>query len=81
MQTGALDDLFVKTAEALGLGFVGADGFDEFYKLQQLKKVGRLRKKAAGAALLKEKILREATVLDAAILKVSPSSKGEMLPN
>ena len=50
--------------------FVGTDGFDEFYQLQQLKKGGRLRKKSAGAALLKEKLLREATVLDASVLKV-----------
>eukprot|EP00966_Prymnesium_polylepis_P278011 6423789-Prymnesium_polylepis.1 len=67
----AIDDLFVAAAEALQLRFVGTDGFDDFYKLQSLKAGGRLRKKAAGALLLKEKLLREATVLDASILKVS----------
>jgi len=67
----ALDDLFVKVAEAKGLKFVGTDAFDDFYKLQQLKKGGKLRRKTGGSLLLKEKIMREATVLDASILKVS----------
>jgi len=50
---------------------VGSDAFDDFYKLQTLKKTGKLAKKTGGSMLLKEKILREATVLDASILKVS----------
>ena len=75
LNPGALDNLFVQTAEKPSLRFVGTDGFDEFYKLQQLKKGGRLRKKAAGALLLKEKLLREATVLDASILKAHSSSQ------
>ena len=69
--SAACDDLFVQVAEKLGLKFVGTDGFDDFYQLQQLKKGGRLRRKTAGALLLKEKLLREATLLDASILKVS----------
>lgn len=67
----ACDELFVNVAEGLGLKFVGSDAFDDFYKLQTLKKTGRLAKKTGGSLLLKEKILREATVLDASILKVS----------
>ncbi len=67
----ACDELFVKVAEGLGLKFVGSDAFEDFYKLQTLKKTGRLAKKTGGSMLLKEKILREATVLDASILKVS----------
>jgi len=67
----ACDDLFVQVAEGLGLKFVGSDAFDDFYKLQTLKKTGKLAKKTGGSMLLKEKILREATVLDASILKVS----------
>jgi len=67
----ACDDLFVKVAEGLELKFVGSDAFDDFYKLQTLKKTGKLAKKTGGSMLLKEKILREATVLDASILKVS----------
>ena len=67
----ALDDLFVNAAEELGLKFVGTDAFEEFYKLQTLKKGGKLVRKSGGSLLLKEKIMREATVLDASILKVS----------
>lgn len=67
----ALDDLFVNVAERLGLKFVGTDAFEEFYQLQTLKKSGKLARKSGGSLLLKEKIMREATVLDASILKVS----------
>ena len=68
----ALDDLFVRVAEAKDLKFVGTDAFEDFYQLQQLKR-GRLlqRKSGGGSLLLKEKIMREAEVLDASILKVS----------
>jgi len=68
----ALDDLFVNVCEGKDLKFVGTDAFEDFYKLQQLKQGGKLaKKKGGGSLLLKEKILREATVLDASILKVS----------
>ena len=70
--TAAHDDLFVQVCGQLGLKFVGsADGFEDFYELQTMKGEGKLRKKTAGGLLLKEKVLREATVLDADILKVS----------
>jgi len=67
----ALDDLFVIAAEKLGLKFVGTDAFEDFYKLQTFKKDGALAFNTGGSTLLKEKIMREATVLDASILKVS----------
>tara|TARA_B100000524_G_C23645015_1_gene368133 strand:+ start:1076 stop:1933 length:858 start_codon:yes stop_codon:yes gene_type:complete len=68
----AHDELFVKVSERLRLPFVGTMGaFEEFYEQQLLKSSGKLRKKTAGGALLKEKLLREATLLDAEILKVS----------
>jgi hypothetical protein len=54
--------LRAQVAEAKGLKFVGTDAFDDFYKLQQLKKGGKLRRKTGGSLLLKEKIMREATV-------------------
>ena len=66
----ALDDLFVIAAEKLGLKFVGTDAFEDFYKLQTFKKDGALAFNTGGSTLLKEKIMREATVLDASILKV-----------
>jgi len=67
----ALDDLFVKVAEAKGLKFVGSSDFEDFYQLQEVKKGGKLRRKKGGSLLLQQKILREAEVLDASILKVS----------
>ena len=67
----ALDDLFVKVAEEKGLKFVGTDAFDDFYELQQLKKGGKLQRNTGGSSLLKQRIMREAEVLDASILKVS----------
>ena len=59
-------DLYHMAAEELQLKFVGTDAFEEFYKLQTLKKGGKLVRKSGGSLLLKEKIMREATVLDGA---------------
>jgi len=70
-QTSAHNALFVKVSEALGLEFVGNAAFDEFYEMQVQERHGTRRKKTAGQTLLKERLLREATVLDADILKVS----------
>ena len=67
----ALDDLFVKVATQRDLRFVGTDAFDDFYELQGLKTSGKTKRNTGGSLLLKEKILREAEVLDASILKVS----------
>lgn len=68
----AHDELFVQVSEGLGLPFVGTMGaFDDFYDQQLLKGSGKLRKKTAGGALLKQKLLREATLLDTDIIKVS----------
>ena len=69
--SAALDELLVKVSAATELKFVGTEGFDDFYSLQDRKREGKLRKATAGAQLLKEKILREAVVLDGGILKVS----------
>ena len=55
--TAAHDDLFVQVCQTLGLKFVGsADGFEDFYELQEMKAGGKLRKKTAGGMLLKEKV-------------------------
>eukprot|EP00316_Scyphosphaera_apsteinii_P011386 CAMPEP_0119299936 /NCGR_PEP_ID=MMETSP1333-20130426/1930_1 /TAXON_ID=418940 /ORGANISM="Scyphosphaera apsteinii, Strain RCC1455" /LENGTH=708 /DNA_ID=CAMNT_0007301545 /DNA_START=102 /DNA_END=2229 /DNA_ORIENTATION=+ len=70
-QSAAHDGLFKKVSDALDLPFVGNAAFDEYYELSQQQKKGLLRKKTAGALLLKEKIMREATVLAPDILKVS----------
>ena len=67
----ALDEVFKSVAGERELKFVGTDAFEDFYKLQQLKKGGKLQRKTGGSRLLKEKILREAQVLDSNILKVS----------
>jgi len=67
----ALDDLFIKVAAAKDLKFVGTDAFEDFYELQQLKTGGKVQRNTGGSSLLKEKIMREAEVLDASILKVS----------
>ena len=69
--SAALDELLVRVSSALELKFVGTEGFDDFYSLQEQKREGKLRKATAGATLLREKVLREAEVLDADILKVS----------
>jgi xanthine phosphoribosyltransferase len=69
--SAALDKLLVHVSDALDLKFVGSDAFDDFYAMQEELKNGQQRKKQAGALLLRQKILREATVLDLDILKVS----------
>lgn len=48
-----------------GRPFAASDhaGFDDFYKLQEMKRGGKLRNNTAGATLLREKILREAEAL------------------
>ena len=69
--SAAIDKLFISVSQALELKFVGSDSFDDFYALQDELKNGKKRKMTAGGLLLKQKILREATVLDLDILKVS----------
>ena len=56
--------------EHYGLEFVGNAAFDEFYQMQTEAREGKKMKKSAGTTLLKERLLREATVLDTNILKV-----------
>lgn len=59
-----------QVCETLGLEFVGNSAFDEFYEMQNSEKGKRRNKKTAGTTLLTERLLRDATVLDADILKV-----------
>jgi len=67
----AHDELFVQISEEWELPFVGSAGFEEFYDLQQQRTAGKMRRKTAGTLLLREKLLREATLLEGDILKVS----------
>ena len=67
----AHDDLFSKISSELNLPFVGTSDFEEFYELQQLKKQGKLLRKTGGSRLLRQKLIQEATLLDADIIKVS----------
>lgn len=69
--SAALDKLFIQVSQSLDLKFVGSDSFEDFYAMQDELKSGQQRKRAAGALLLRQKLLRETTVLDLDILKVS----------
>ena len=60
----------MQISEGWELPFVGSAAFEEFYDLQQQKTSGRMRRKTAGTLLLKEKLLREATLLERDILRV-----------
>lgn len=49
---------------------MGNSAFDEFYEMQNADKGKQRNKKTAGTTLLTQRLLRDATVLDADILKV-----------